>query len=203
MSTESYFQRFKIFDKQFKNHVLVVEYKEDNKEIKNVNYSNINSFIGKVKISKKSEYTLISNRAALMLEKLLENEKIEYNRIIENKLEDKDKPYLTLREIHKNRAIGAYYKSMLIFYILPAIYLFKISKIRKLPIWRYIFIIPFMISYKYMNEMIKQYSTRKEAIKMLFVIESYYKNKPEFYQAYEKFMKENRLAFKKIQNPIL
>jgi hypothetical protein len=200
MSNESYFHRIKKFNSEFKQYILISQSKE---EIIKLDPSSFFSSIGKRKLSRQSQYTAISNRAALVLEKLLEKEKNEHLKYIsENKNENIEKPYLTLREIHSSRAIGAYYKTMLLFYVLPLIYLFKISKIRMVPVWRYVFMIPFIISYSYVNEMIKQYSTRKEAIKMLFLIENYYKDKPDFYEVYENFMKENKLAFKKIENTI-
>lgn len=181
----------------FKNHRLLQKQnlnEGESKEIKRVNPSELYKYIGKQKLMKRNEFSQISNRSAPLLEEflLIEKENNFNNTNISNNI--------TIRDIHNFYSVKAKLATYTLIYLLPAMFIMKGSRLSSMTYSKYLFFLPLIFATKEINEAIKQYVTRKHAILMLFCIDKYYFDKPEFYSKYRKFMNENNLEFKSNDN---
>jgi hypothetical protein len=184
--------------KEFReNYVLI--HKEDensfnNKQgIKSYSPRDIYKVIGTRKLLPSGEFTKISSRAGVLLDKLLNEEG-------QREKEKKTSPNnIRIIDIHKQTALVNFYKAYTVFLILPAGFIFKMSKMNSMTVFRFIFLLPILFAIPSINDAIKLYTTRREAINMLYCIEKYYKNKPEVYDRYKEFMEKNSLEFREIK----
>jgi hypothetical protein len=167
------------------------------KEIKQINPSQLYKYIGTQKVMKTSDFSRISAKAVPFLEELLGEERDEHYRKLDNK-ESVKSTHLKIRDIHNYHAVNTKNKVFILFYILPAIFVFKASKLKSLSVWRFFFMIPLITAYPTINDGIKQYTSRKQAILMLFCLEKNYKHNSNFYSKYCKFMKDHSLEFKEV-----
>jgi hypothetical protein len=185
---EDLYKNHKLLQKQNLNQGEIT----NNKEIKKVNPSELYKYIGKQKLLKRTEFTQISNKSSPLLEELLQLEKqicLSYpNKVLYN--------HVTIREIHNFYSTKARLITFSMIYLLPTIFIIKGSRMSSMTYSKYLFFLPLIFATKEINEGIKQYVTRKYAIPMLFCIDKYYIDKPEFYSKYKMFMNENNLEFK-------
>jgi hypothetical protein len=168
------------------------------KEIKQISPMQLYKYIGKQKLMKTSDFSVLSGKAVPLLEEFLNKEKEEFLRKKDNK-ENIKSNHLQLRDIHNFHAVDTKNKVFIVFYLLPALYIFKGSKMRNMSYWRFFFLVPIIAAYPSINDAIRQYTTKTNAILMLFCLEKNYKNNYDFYSKYKKFMDDNDLEFREVK----
>jgi hypothetical protein len=196
--------------KDYQNNYMLVKHKNDELEINNEDDIRINENPGKMysptylykKIgTKKLSLTpsgdnyRVASLAAPFLESILIQEK-------DNK--NKNNDHLRIKDIHNYFAIKYRLISGSLIIGFPIFFLFRLSKLKSTSLIKYIFLIPSFVVFNSVNEAIKNYITRKNAIFMLYCLDKKYLEADPWNQAihekYKEFMKANKMEFKLINN---